>query len=112
MTGTITGYELSYEDIVRESKRQDSEREAASRQTTKTAGRFSFDPATGKISGPAAYMNERYAARIARINSGRDTVANMGFAQHGDTVLAVLVSLQTDFAAWAGMREFETLLRK
>jgi hypothetical protein len=40
------------------------------------------------------------------INAGQDVVTNMGMAQHGDTVLAVLVSLQTDYAAWAGMRNF------
>ena len=118
---TIIGYEISCDDIMREAKRQEEERETlsqqeeareAKRQTVKTVGRFSFDPSTGTISGPSAYMAERYTQRMAAINSGKDTVANMGFSQHGDTVLAVLVSLQTDFAAWCGMREFEALRRK
>ena len=102
----VIGYTISSEDIIRAAAEQRRKEEDAARATAKTAGRFSFDPTTGTVSGPAEYMKERYSARIAEIQAGRDTVANMGMAHHGDTVLAVLVSLQTDFAAWQGMRSF------
>ncbi len=117
----VIRYEISSDEIIRAAKaqREQEERERgmfedlgydraaqARKPAVKTAGRFSYDPTTGTVSGPAAYMAQRYAARMAQINAGRDTVANMGFARGGDTVLAVLVSLQTDYAAWAGMLEF------
>jgi hypothetical protein len=120
-TATTIGYEISMDEIIRAAKaqREQEERERgmfedigddraaqARKPAVKTAGRFSYDPTAGTVSGPAAYMAERYAARMEQINAGRDVVANMGFARGGDTVLAVLVSLQTDYAAWAGMREF------
>jgi hypothetical protein len=106
MSETVIGYEISSDEIIRAAAEQREREQTANRAQAKTAGRFSYDPTTGTVSGPAAYMAERYAARMEQINAGRDMVANMGFAQGGDTVLAVLVSLQTDYAAWAGMREF------
>ncbi len=102
----VIGYEISSDEIIRAANKQREQEQAPARATAKTAGRFSYDPTTGTVSGPATYMAERYAARMAQINAGRDTVANMGFARGGDTVIAVLVSLQTDYAAWACMREF------
>jgi hypothetical protein len=106
MSGTVIGYEISSDEIIRAASEQRAQEQAAKLATSKTAGRFSYDPTTGTVSGPAAYMAERYAPRMAQINAGRDTVANMGFSRTSDTVLAVLVSLQTDYAAWAGMRQF------
>ena len=41
---------------------------------------------------------------------GRDMLTNFGYSQHGDVIKAALVSLQTDYAAWAGMREFDRRL--
>jgi len=105
-TATTIGYEISSDEIIRAARKQREREQTISLASPKTAGRFSYDPTTGTVSGPAAYMAERYAARMEQINAGRDTVANMGFVRGGDTVLAVLVSLQTDYAAWAGMREF------
>jgi nucleoside-specific outer membrane channel protein Tsx len=109
-TATTIGYEISSDEIIRAAAEQRAQEQTAARATTKTVGRFSYDPTTGTVSGPAAYMAERYETRMAQINAGRDTVANMGFARGSDTVLAVLVSLQTDYAAWAGMREFNSRL--
>ena len=97
---------IGYEEIERagaETERQEAE---AAKAQSKTVGRFTFDAGSGNVCGPADYMRERYQERIQAINAGRDTVANMGLAMHGNIVQAVLVSLQTDYAAWAGMREF------
>jgi cell division septum initiation protein DivIVA len=102
MIATVTGYTISSDEIIKAARAQ--REQEASRAQDRTVGRFTYS--AGTVSGPAAYMAERYEARMAEINAGRDTVTNMGLAQHGDTVLAVLVSLQTDFAAWAGMRSF------
>jgi hypothetical protein len=118
----IAGYEISCDEILRVAAEQ-REREqgmfedmgmgstaraaAVEVKALKSAGRFSFDPATGNVTGPSEYMAERYDARMEQINAGRDSVANMAISMHGDVVLAVLVSLQTDYAAWAGMRSFQ-----
>jgi hypothetical protein len=99
-------YEISAAEIERASAETERQEAAAARAQSMTAGRFSFDAASGQVSGPAEYMRERYDERIQAINAGRDAVANMGLAMHGNIVQAVLVSLQTDYAAWAGMREF------
>ena len=105
-SNTVIGYEISSDEIIKAAAAQREQEQTVIRKTGKTVGRFSFDPETQTVNGPAEYMNERYAARMARINAGDDMVASMGFAQHGDSILAVLVSLQTDFAAWLGMRQF------
>lgn len=102
----ITGYTIDSAEIVRAAQAQREAEAAAIMNGDKVAGRFTWHAATGTVSGPAEYMRERYDARVAEITAGRDIVTQMGIAQHGDTVLAVLVSLQTDYAAWAGMRGF------
>lgn len=113
MSTTPIGYEISAEAIIAEARRQETERARASviAAGPQTCGRFSYDPSTGAITGPAEYMeSEHYARRMAAITGGRDAVTSFGYAQHGDVVKAVLVSLQTDYAAWAGMREFDRRL--
>ena len=110
MSNTPIGYEISAEAIIAEAKRQEGERTKAAMVAAgpQTCGRFSYDPATGAITGPAEYMNsEHYARRMAAITEGRDAVAGFGYSQHGNLIQAVLVSLQTDYAAWKGMRDFE-----
>ena len=110
----VVGYTLSVEEIVAEAERQEIERQAAATRAVISAGktdvkvgRFTANIATGVISGPAAYMNSQaYATKIARIMAGEDTVTNMGVCRGGDMYTAMLVSLQTDFAAWLGMRQF------
>lgn len=67
-------------------------------------GRFTFDPTTNEISGPADYMNsESFSRRMKDINTGIDPVFNMNPSP--DMGLKVLVSLQTDYAAFQGMKE-------
>ena len=71
--------------------------------TANTVGAFTFEG--GIVSGPAAYMAERGNARLDNILAGGDTVFNAGtrFAPQGTSVATlVLVSLQTDYAAWLG----------
>lgn len=71
-----------------------------------TVGAFTY--ADGTVTGPAEYMDERGEARLAKMLAGEDTVFNAGVRFHGgDTATLVLVSLQTDFAAWKGMRELK-----
>lgn len=97
---------IGYEEIARAGAKTERQEAEAAKAQSKTVGRFSFDAASGKVSGPADYMRERYQERMQAINAGRDSVANMGLAMHRNIVQAVLVSLQTDYAAWAGMRQF------
>jgi hypothetical protein len=109
MSNTPIGYEISAEAIIAEARRQEEERARAAILAAgpQTCGRFSYDPATGAVIGPADYMqSEHYARRMAAITGGRDAVTSFGYCQHGDVIKAVLVSLQTDYAAWAGMRDF------
>ena len=115
MSNTPIGYEISAEAIIAEARRQEAERArtAIDAAGPQTCGRFSFDPATGAITGPAEYMNsEDYTHRMARITEGRDMLTIFGYSQHGDVVKAVLVSLQTDYAAWAGIQEIEAMGRR
>lgn len=110
MSTTPIGYEISAEAIIAEARRQEAERARAAIEAAgpQTCGRFSYDPETGAISGPAEYMqSESYSRRMAAITEGRDAVTSFGYAEHGDVIKAVLVSLQTDYAAWKGMRDFE-----
>ncbi|HPA16137.1 MAG TPA: hypothetical protein PLU30_00220 [Verrucomicrobiae bacterium] len=113
MSNTPIGYEISAETIIAEARRQEAERARASviAAGIQTCGRFSYDPATGAVTGTAEYMgSESYARRMAAITEGRDTVTSFGYCQHGDVIKAVLVSLQTDYAAWKCMRDFERRL--
>lgn len=113
MSNTTIGYEIGAEAIIAEARRQEAERARAAIHAAgpQTCGRFSYDPETGAVTGPAGYMrSEHYARRMAAITGGRDAVAGFGYAQHGDLINAVLVSLQTDYAAWEGMREFDRRL--
>lgn len=73
-------------------------------------GAFTFDPATGEVSGPAAYMREQGFDRLRKIESGHDTVFNFGASGASPSAeVAMLVSLQTDYAGWVGARQFESL---
>jgi hypothetical protein len=61
---------------------------------------------TGTVVGPSEYMKERGSARMRTIEAGMDTLVNYSLSQGGDVLTAVLVSLQTDYAAWQGMKTF------
>jgi hypothetical protein len=75
---------------------------------TKTVGRFSYDYASGTVSGPADYMRRYGNARLRNIEQGQDAVVSMGYrvaqerGESPDIVTLILVSLQTDFAAYLG----------
>ncbi|MBW2168852.1 MAG: hypothetical protein JRG69_06270 [Deltaproteobacteria bacterium] len=73
--------------------------------STITCGAFSYNTTTNEVAGPAAYMAERGSARLERIMSGNDVVFNMGCTRSPSVEMAVLVSLQTDFAGWKGTRQ-------
>lgn len=71
---------------------------------TKTVGRFTYDYADGTVSGPADYMRKQGNARLRNIEKGQDVVVSMGYQQDpsADIITLILVSLQTDFAAYLG----------
>ncbi len=69
-----------------------------------TVGRFSYNAESGTVSGPADYMNSpQYSERMEKIYAGTCAVFNMNPSP--DVYLRVLVSLQTDYAAFQGMKE-------
>lgn len=70
---------------------------------TLECGRFRLTGNT--IKGPAAYMNERGNGLIDRIVSSQDTMFNMTAHLSPSAGMAVLVRLQTDYAAWVGERQ-------
>ena len=69
-----------------------------------SVGAFTMDSETGTVTGPVEYMNDQGSARLARIASGNDVVFNMGCTRSPNVFVAILVSLQTDFAGWKGTR--------
>ncbi len=82
--------------------------------TTHQIGSFFYNQETHQISGPADYMADRFSDRMAKIHAGQDAVFNFGsqrgITTHGgakfDVVSLVMVSLQTDYAAYQGMKNF------
>lgn len=74
-------------------------------------GRFTFDDETGVVEGPAEYMNERGSARLKSILDGTDVLFNYGCHKSPNVYVAVLVSLQTDYAGWAGTRNLLARVR-
>lgn len=70
-------------------------------------GRFKLDTETGTVTGPAEYMREAGNARLRSIEAGTDVVFNAGAGGLSPSPeVALLVSLQTDFAGWKGSRQF------
>lgn len=71
-------------------------------------GRFRWiptGPTTGDVEGPATYMAEQGNARLDAILAGRVESFNRSAHLSPSVEVAVLVSLQTDYAAWAGERQ-------
>lgn len=74
----------------------------------------------GSVTGPAEYMREQGFARIRKIEAGEDVVFNIGVGrgtpagswlqadgpQSPSPEVALLVSLQTDYAGWKGAKDF------
>jgi hypothetical protein len=58
------------------------------------------------IEGPAAYIKTvDFAQRCAAIERGDDMLFNIGVARGSDSFTAILVSIQTHYAAWSGKRQ-------
>lgn len=76
-----------------------------------TCGAFTYNTETNVVSGPAEYMKEQGNARLDRILAGQDVVFNMGCTRSPSVEMAVLVSLQTDYAGWKGTRQLLNSLR-
>ena len=64
------------------------------------------------VKGPRDYMKEQGEARLDTILAGKDHVTNFGIAQSGNILQSVLVSLQTDYAAWLGQKQFARSLKQ
>jgi hypothetical protein len=78
--------------------------------TAVTVGAFTIDSA-GVLSGPAAYVNsDAYRSCMARIMAGTNVVFNFGSVRIGlagfaaSLEAALLVAVQTDYAAWRGLQ--------
>ena len=69
-----------------------------------TVGKFVYE--NGSISGPALYMEEQGNRRLGQILSGHDVVFNMSAHLSPNIETAILVLMQTDYAGWAGSRQF------
>lgn len=73
----------------------------------KTVGRFTFE--AGAVSGPAEYMAERGNALLEACLTGKNVVFNYGLTASPDPETALMVALQTDYAAYAGMKGLEAM---
>ena len=70
-----------------------------------TVGRFTYNATTGAVTGPEAYMRERFPTCRAEIESGRNVAFNYGAAGASPNIeTALLVAIQTDYAGWHGAR--------
>lgn len=73
-------------------------------------GVFKYDPETKEVSGPAEYMREQGFERMRKIERGEDVVFNYGAGGASPSPeVALLVSLQTDYAGWKGLRHFNAM---
>jgi len=68
-------------------------------------GRFTLDGTT--LTGPERYMREQGDARLAQMLAGNDPVFNASAHLSPNIETAILVWLQTDYAAWAGAQEMK-----
>lgn len=66
--------------------------------------------AGGTVTGPAEYMRERGSDHLRQIEQGQDVIVNSGYSPDIET--AILVSLQTDYAAWRGARQMTAALER
>ena len=72
-------------------------------------GAFTWE--NGTVSGPKEFMESKAAAEcFADIEAGRNVVVNA--CPHNNVAVAILVAIQTCYAAWKGTREFLNALRK
>ncbi len=72
-----------------------------------TVGEFTFDSTTSTISGPASYMkSDDYARCIASIQNGTSLTFRACTEHSPSFEVALLVTIQTDYAGWHGMETF------
>jgi len=68
---------------------------------------LAFSISNGVVSGPADYMNERYAEYMATVYAGSCSVFNYGVRFKGLTIeQAISVALHTDWNSWASTKAF------
>lgn len=58
------------------------------------------------IEGPEAYLRDQGSRLLAQIAASKDAIFNTTCAQFSTLEIAVLVRLQTDYAAWRGLQQF------
>jgi hypothetical protein len=76
-------------------------------------GRFTFDTATGTLSGPAAYFESRGGVDAAVDRALASATFRYGAAGASPSPqVALLVALQTDYAAFAGEQDLERRLAR
>ena len=63
-----------------------------------------FEVKAGALYGPKTYMKEQGNTKLEEILAGDSVVFNYGIKQHPDLATALLVAMQTDYAAWKGMQ--------
>ncbi len=72
-----------------------------------TVGQFTFDAETSSISGPADYMrSDDYRRTIESIEAGTNHVFRAGCEFSPTIEIALLVTIQTNYAGWAGAQQF------
>ena len=75
-------------------------------RTTFSVGEFTLETTSGQITGPAAYVRERLTEVLDEIKAGRNVCFNYGLSASPNVETALLVAIQTDYAAWHGRRQF------
>lgn len=80
-------------------------------QERQQVGEFTWLPSgdgkTGGIQGPAAYMVDRGNALVDSISAGEDPAIRTIVHYCPDAILAVLIRLQNDYAAWLGSEQMK-----
>ena len=75
----------------------------------KIVGKFKY--ADGKLSGPESYMLEQGNKKLDSVLAGNDALFNQSAHYSPDLITAILVWMQTDYAAWKGYKEVESWAR-
>lgn len=76
----------------------------------KKVGKFIYDGE--HIAGPAEYMKEQGSEHLDNLLAGKVTSFNMSMHYSPDTVTAILVAMQTNYAGWRGSRELMKCLNR
>ncbi len=83
---------------------------STARQTVEV-GKFTFDPTDGTITGPAAYMrSDDYRRCVQSITAGTSHTFRACCEHSPSFEVALLVTIQTNYAGWHGMETFNRRL--